>query len=54
LTGYAPIKGRDMISDEKKVEYDKHYVDHYSIWFDIKIILLTLLSVLKSEGVRME
>lgn len=54
LTGYAQIKGRDMISDEKKVEYDKHYVDNYSIWFDMKIILLTLISVLKSEGVRME
>lgn len=54
LTGYAQVMGRDMISDEEKVEFDKYYVDNYSIWFDFKIILMTVFSVAKAEGIRMK
>ncbi|KYG90285.1 capsular biosynthesis protein [[Bacillus] sp. KCTC 13219] len=54
LTGYAQIMGRDRISDDEKVAYDKHYVDNYSIWFDIKIIFMTVFSVAKADGVRMK
>lgn len=54
LTGYAQVMGRDMISDEKKVEFDKYYVDHPSVWFDVKIILMTVFSVAKADGIKME
>ncbi|KKB35453.1 sugar transferase [Bacillus thermotolerans] len=53
LTGYAQVKGRDFISDEEKVAYDKYYLEHMSFFFDIKIIWMTVISVVKSEGVRM-
>ncbi|MDF2068169.1 sugar transferase [Bacillus sp. Cr_A10] len=52
LTGYAQIMGRDFITDEQKVEYDKYYLDHMSLLLDVKIILWTVKSVVKSEGVR--
>ncbi|WP_341301637.1 sugar transferase [Lysinibacillus sp. FSL H8-0500] len=54
LTGYAQVMGRDLISDEKKVEYDKYYVDNYSILFDLKILLMTVYSVAKADGVKMK
>lgn len=53
LTGYAQIKGRDMISDLKKVEYDEYYLNNMDVMFDVKIILWTVKSVIKSEGVRL-
>ena len=54
LTGYAQVMGRDFISDEEKVRYDQYYVENMCIAFDIKIILMTFFSVLKSEGVKMK
>jgi len=54
LTGYAQVMGRDLISDETKVEYDKFYVENQSIWFDIKIFWLTLISVVRAEGVKLK
>lgn len=54
LTGYAQVMGRDFISDEEKVQYDKYYLDNRSLWFDLKIIWMTFFSVLKSEGVKLK
>lgn len=53
LTGYAQVMGRDLISDKKKVEYDEYYVENCSLWFDLKIIWITVFSVAKADGVRM-
>ena len=53
LTGYAQVKGRDFISDEEKVAYDRYYLEHMTFLFDMKIIYLTVVSVMKSEGVKM-
>ena len=53
LTGYAQVKGRDLISDDEKVKYDRYYLDHISFVFDMKIIFLTVVSVVKAEGVRL-
>jgi len=53
LTGYAQVMGRDFISDEQKVEYDKYYLDHMSLLFDFKILFLTAKGVIRSEGVRL-
>lgn len=53
LTGYAQIMGRDFISDEQKVAYDKYYLDNCSFSLDLKIIFLTFFKVLKAEGVKL-
>lgn len=52
ITGWAQVNGRNAISWEEKFEYDVWYVDHLSFMLDFKIIRLTLLKVLKSEGVN--
>jgi O-antigen biosynthesis protein WbqP len=52
ITGYAQIMGRDFISDEQKVLYDKYYLDNLTLFLDIKIILLTVYKVIRSENVR--
>lgn len=51
LTGLAQCKGRNNLSWEEKFAYDVWYVDHISLWQDIKIIFLTFLKVLKREGI---
>ncbi|MES5952576.1 sugar transferase [Bacillus fungorum] len=52
LTGYAQVMGRDFITDEQKVEYDKYYCENVSFILDLKIILRTFINVMKSEGIR--
>ena len=52
LTGWAQINGRDEIPLSLKVKLDKEYLERKSFFFDIKIIFMTVLSVLKSEGVQ--
>lgn len=51
LTGWAQINGRDALPIPIKVEYDEYYMMNQSFFFDLKIILLTALKVVKSEGV---
>jgi len=51
ITGWAQVNGRNGISWEKKFELDVFYVDHLSLFLDIKIIFLTLIKVFKSEGI---
>lgn len=51
LTGYAQSHGRNAISWEEKFELDDYYVDHYSLWLDVKIIFSTIGSVLSKAGI---
>jgi lipopolysaccharide/colanic/teichoic acid biosynthesis glycosyltransferase len=51
ITGWAQVNGRNAISWEKKFELDIYYVDHLSFAMDIKILLMTVLKVFKSEGI---
>ena len=51
LTGLAQCKGRNNLSWEEKFAYDIEYVDHISLWMDIKIIFATVGKVLKREGI---
>ena len=45
ITGWAQVNGwRGNTSLEKRIEYDIYYLTHWSLWFDIKIILLTLVT----------
>ena len=52
ITGWAQINGRDEISLEEKVAYEKEYLQRKSVGFDLKIVLLTFTSVLMSKGVK--
>ncbi len=52
ITGWAQINGRNNLSWEIKFELDVWYVDHWSLWLDIKILALTLWKVLKREGIN--
>lgn len=52
ITGWAQINGRDEISLEQKVKFEKEYLLRKSFWFDLKIMVLTFTSVLKSHGVK--
>ena len=51
ITGWAQINGRDEISIEKKVEFEKEYLKRKSLWFDLKIVICTFTSVVMSKGV---
>ncbi|ASB87271.1 sugar transferase [Bacillus sonorensis] len=54
ITGWAQINGRNKVKWEEKFELDVWYVDHRSFLLDLKIILLTVGKVLKSEGVSQD
>jgi O-antigen biosynthesis protein WbqP len=51
LTGWAQVNGRDEIPIPVKVDYDAYYLEHQSFLFDLKIILITFLKVLRKEGI---
>lgn len=51
MTGLAQISGRDMISHEEKVKFDKEYVENISVIYDIKIIIKTIKTVIKGENI---
>lgn len=51
LTGWAQINGRDDLSIRVKVRFDVEYLRKQSFWFDVRILVLTLLRVLSRSGV---
>lgn len=54
LTGLAQVRGRNSIKWEDRLNNDLEYVRHITLFGDIKIILLTVLKVLKKEGISEE
>lgn len=54
ITGWAQVNGRNAIGWKEKFELDVWYVDHVSFRLDCKIILFTLMKVVKSEGVSQQ
>jgi lipopolysaccharide/colanic/teichoic acid biosynthesis glycosyltransferase len=51
ITGWAQINGRNAITWKQKFELDVWYVDHWSIWLDLKILALTINQVLRRHGI---
>jgi O-antigen biosynthesis protein WbqP len=51
LTGWAQINGRDEIPIEQKVAVDAEYLARKSLFFDIRILWLTVLKVIHRDGV---
>lgn len=54
ITGWAQINGRNAITWEEKFALDVWYVDHCSLWLDIKILVLTVWKVLRREGINQQ
>ena len=51
ITGWAQINGRDELPIPLKVSFDEYYLKHRSFLFDLKILCLTVLKVVRREGV---
>ena len=51
ITGWAQVNGRDELSISDKVALDVEYLNRQSFWFDMKILWMTFLKVIKQDGV---
>lgn len=54
ITGWAQVNGRNALTWEDKFRLDVWYVDHRSLWLDIKILALTVWKVIQREGITQE
>lgn len=52
ITGWAQVNGRNAVSWEERFRLDVWYVDHQSFWLDLRILWLTLLRVLRADGIN--
>lgn len=52
ITGWAQVNGRNALSWEEKFALDLWYVDNQSLWLDLKIMWLTVLKVIKRDGIN--
>lgn len=52
ITGLAQVSGRNAVSWEEKFEYDVQYVENQNLLLDLKIMFLTVVKVVKSEGIN--
>lgn len=52
ITGWAQVNGRNSISWEQKFKLDVWYVDHLSLWLDLKILLLTIHKVIGRKNIN--
>ena len=52
LTGWAQVNGRDELPIPDKVRFDAEYLSRRSLWFDLRIIVLTVLKAFGGSGVR--
>lgn len=51
ITGWAQVNGRNAITWEQKFAYDVWYVDHRSLWLDLRILWLTVWQVVSRKGI---
>lgn len=51
VTGWAQVNGRNALGWDEKFELDVWYVDHHNLWVDLKILFLTIKSVIGREGI---
>jgi sugar transferase EpsL len=54
ITGWAQVNGRNALTWEKKFELDVWYVDHQGFFLDLRILAMTVLKVLRPEGITAE
>jgi sugar transferase EpsL len=51
ITGWAQVNGRNAVSWDHKFAMDVWYVDHQSLWLDLKIVVLTMWRIAKRDGI---
>lgn len=54
ITGWAQVNGRNTLEWSERFKLDVEYVDNYNIFMDIKILLMTVLKVVKRDGISQE
>ena len=54
ITGLAQVNGRNALLWEQRFEMDVWYVDHQSFWLDLRILALTLLNVVRGDGISQD
>lgn len=52
ITGWAQVNGRNAISWTRKFELDVWYVDHVSLWLDLKIVYMTVVNILRRKDIN--
>ena len=52
ISGWAQVNGRNNCTWDEKLEYDAYYVEHLSLWMDIKVLLTTMKNVLGGKDVN--
>ncbi|WP_234447047.1 sugar transferase [Virgibacillus salexigens] len=50
ITGWAQANGRSEMNHGEKIKYDLYYVDHFSLWLDIKVFIKTVFQVVGGKG----
>lgn len=51
ITGWAQVNGRNTLTWEKRLELDVWYVDHHTLWLDMRILWMTIGKVLSRDGI---
>ncbi len=54
ITGWAQVNGRNAITWKHRFELDVWYVDHRSLWLDLRIVLMTIAAVITHRGISAE
>jgi lipopolysaccharide/colanic/teichoic acid biosynthesis glycosyltransferase len=54
LTGYAQVMGRNSLSWPERIELDIHYIDHRSLWLDLRILARTVVQLVRRAGITGE
>lgn len=52
ITGYAQVNGGYDISPDEKCKLDNYYIEHYSLWFDMKLLMETIKVIFTGDGAR--
>jgi lipopolysaccharide/colanic/teichoic acid biosynthesis glycosyltransferase len=52
ITGWAQVNGRNSISWTERIKLDVWYIDHWTPWLDVRILLMTIGQVLRQRGVE--
>lgn len=54
ITGLTQVKGRNALTWEEKFQWDVWYVEHWSLWLDLRILLSTVVKIFKQEGINQQ
>jgi len=54
MTGLAQIKGRNAITWEERLLWDMWYVEHWSLWLDLRIIFVSVVTVFRQDGINQQ